>query len=200
MGAGSKAPCWGCWGRNARRARENRATRQRFSPQPAGGNKSQAFWKGSDPAISHGLAQQRQYGAGKFRQPVRKPHAVVGQGNLPRRGHRATLTRSVRAIGWCGARKGRGDASASSNAMAGRIVPYRNPVTTGKMPASVDAFSGGRLILGVGSGWWEDGAWAGFGRPPKKGVGRAPDFNKIRPPYYYLVTYEPLRIITGISK
>ena len=36
------------------------------------------------------------------------------------------------------------------------IVPYRNPVTTAKMLATVDALSGGRVFLGIGTGWWED--------------------------------------------
>ena len=36
------------------------------------------------------------------------------------------------------------------------ILSYRNPLTTAKMLASIDALSQGRLFLGVGTGWWED--------------------------------------------
>ena len=36
------------------------------------------------------------------------------------------------------------------------VVPYRNPIVTAKMLATIDALSGGRLILGVGSGWLEE--------------------------------------------
>jgi probable F420-dependent oxidoreductase len=35
------------------------------------------------------------------------------------------------------------------------IVPYRNPVVTAKMVASLDALSGGRMVLGIGAGWVE---------------------------------------------
>lgn len=36
------------------------------------------------------------------------------------------------------------------------IISYRNPITTAKMLSSIDALSGGRVFVGVGTGWWED--------------------------------------------
>ncbi len=36
------------------------------------------------------------------------------------------------------------------------IISYRNPVVTAKVLVTTDALSGGRIILGVGTGWWEE--------------------------------------------
>ena len=45
------------------------------------------------------------------------------------------------------------------------IVPYRNPLVTAKMLATLDVLSGGRIILGCGVGWLQE-EFAALGAPP----------------------------------
>lgn len=51
------------------------------------------------------------------------------------------------------------------------VIPYRNPVVTAKMLATVDILSGGRVILGAGVGWLEE-EFQALGSPPFKERGR----------------------------
>jgi probable F420-dependent oxidoreductase len=45
------------------------------------------------------------------------------------------------------------------------VVPYRNPVLVAKQLACIDALSGGRLVLGIGTGWMEE-EFKILGAPP----------------------------------
>jgi probable F420-dependent oxidoreductase len=54
------------------------------------------------------------------------------------------------------------------------VVPHRHPVLAAKMLASVDVLSGGRLIVGCGTGWMEE-ELACLGAPPFPARGRVTD-------------------------
>ena len=54
------------------------------------------------------------------------------------------------------------------------VVPYRNPVLTAKMLSTLDVLSGGRLIVGVGTGWTEK-EFEILAAPPYEDRGRVTD-------------------------
>jgi len=54
------------------------------------------------------------------------------------------------------------------------VVPYRNPVVTAKMLATLDQMSGGRVILGAGVGWLEE-EFRALASPPYAERGRVTD-------------------------
>ncbi len=54
------------------------------------------------------------------------------------------------------------------------VVPYRNPVVTAKMLATLDVMSGGRVILGAGVGWLRE-EFEALAAPPFDERGRVTD-------------------------
>lgn len=54
------------------------------------------------------------------------------------------------------------------------VIPYRNPVVTAKMLATLDVLSGGRVILGAGVGWLEE-EFVALSAPPFRERGRVTD-------------------------
>ena len=54
------------------------------------------------------------------------------------------------------------------------VVPYRNPVVTAKMLATLDVMSGGRIILGAGVGWLRE-EFEALHSPPYEQRGRVTD-------------------------
>jgi probable F420-dependent oxidoreductase len=54
------------------------------------------------------------------------------------------------------------------------VVPYRNPVVTAKMLATLDVMSGGRMILGAGVGWMKE-EFENLKAPPFDDRGRVTD-------------------------
>ena len=49
------------------------------------------------------------------------------------------------------------------------VLPYRNPVVTAKLVATLDALSGGRVIFGVGVGWLREEFRAVAADPSRRG-------------------------------
>jgi len=54
------------------------------------------------------------------------------------------------------------------------VIPYRNPLVTAKMLATLDVLSGGRVILGAGVGWLEE-EFVALGAPPFRERGQVTD-------------------------
>ncbi len=54
------------------------------------------------------------------------------------------------------------------------VLPYRNPVLTAKMLATIDVLSGGRLFVGVGAGWLAE-EFAAMDAPPFEHRGAVSD-------------------------
>ena len=54
------------------------------------------------------------------------------------------------------------------------ILPYRHPLLTAKLAATLDALSGGRVLLGVGVGWMEE-EFRVLGAPPYQHRGAVTD-------------------------
>ena len=54
------------------------------------------------------------------------------------------------------------------------VIPYRNPLVTAKMLATIDRLSGGRVILGAGVGWLRE-EFEALGAPPFEERGAVTD-------------------------
>src|SRR5437016_10961853 len=54
------------------------------------------------------------------------------------------------------------------------VIPYRNPLVTAKILATIDRLSNGRLILGAGVGWLRE-EFEAVGAPPFEERGRVTD-------------------------
>jgi probable F420-dependent oxidoreductase len=68
-------------------------------------------------------------------------------------------------------------ARATSRARLGTsvlVIPYRHPVVTAKMLATIDRLSGGRVILGAGVGWLRE-EFEALGAPPFEARGAVTD-------------------------
>jgi probable F420-dependent oxidoreductase len=54
------------------------------------------------------------------------------------------------------------------------VIPYRHPLVVGKMLATIDVLSGGRVILGAGTGWLRE-EFEALGAPPFEARGAVTD-------------------------
>ena len=54
------------------------------------------------------------------------------------------------------------------------VIPYRHPLVVGKMLATIDVLSGGRVILGAGTGWLRE-EFEALGAPPFEERGAVTD-------------------------
>lgn len=54
------------------------------------------------------------------------------------------------------------------------VIPYRNPVVAGKMLATIDVLSEGRVIVGAGTGWLRE-EFTALAAPPFEARGRVTD-------------------------
>jgi len=54
------------------------------------------------------------------------------------------------------------------------VIPYRNPIVTAKMLATIDVLSKGRVILGAGTGWLRE-EFVALAAPPFEARGRVTD-------------------------
>jgi hypothetical protein len=73
-------------------------------------------------------------------------------------------------------------AASTSRVELGQLVmraSFRNPALLAKMAATADAISGGRLLLGLGAGWY-DPEYEAFGYPTDHRVGRFEEALQIR--------------------
>ena len=58
------------------------------------------------------------------------------------------------------------------------IMPYRNPIVTAKMVATLDQMSGGRVIAGIGSGWNQE-EYDALGVPFRQRGGRTDEYLRL---------------------
>lgn len=86
------------------------------------------------------------------------------------------------------------------------VIPYRNPVVTAKMLATLDVLSGGRVILGAGVGWMRE-EFEALHTPPYAERGRVTDeYLRLmrecwtREPVAFRGTYYDLPTVSALPK